>query len=71
MFSLIEHTDMKKYSHISKLLFYALFNHKNSEIIEIMTKLNPSNNSYIIEDEDGDLKLYGIHFKRYGGTIIE
>lgn len=71
MFSLIEHTDMKKYSHISKLLFYALFNHKNSEIIEIMTKLNPSNNSYITEDEDGDLKLYGIHFKRYGGTIIE
>ena len=32
MFSLIEHTDMKKYSHISKLLFYALFNYKNNEI---------------------------------------
>ena len=36
-----------------------------------MTKLNQSNNSYIAEDEDGDLKLYGIHFKRYGGTVIE
>lgn len=70
MFSLIEHTDMKKYSHISKLLFYALFNYKNNEIIEIMTKLNPSN-SYIAEDKDGDIELYGIHFKRYGGTIIE
>ena len=72
MFSLIEHTDMKKYSHISKLLFYALFNYKNNEIIEIMTKLNSSNsNSYIAEDKDGDIELYGIHFKRYGGTIIE
>ena len=70
MFSLIEHTDMKKYSHISKLLFYALFNYKNNEIIEIMTKLNPSN-SYIVEDKNGDIELYGIHFKRHGGTIIE
>lgn len=70
MFSLIEHTDMKKYSHISKLLFYVLFNYKNNDIIEIMTKLNPSN-SYIAEDKDGEIELYGIHFKRYGGTIIE
>lgn len=70
MFSLIEHTDMKKYSHIPKLLFYALFNYKNNEIIEIMTKLNPST-SYIAEDKDGDIELYGIHFKRYGGIIIE
>lgn len=70
MFSLIEHIDMKKYSHISKLLFFALFNYKNNEIIEIMTKLNPSN-SYVVEDKDGDIELYGIHFKRYGGTIIE
>lgn len=70
MFSLIEHTDMKKYSHISKLLFYALFNYKNNEIIEIMKKLNPSN-SYIVEEKDGDIELYGIHFKRYGGTLIE
>ena len=70
MFSLIEHIDMKKYSHISKLLFFALFNYENNEIMEIMTKLNPSN-SYIVEDKDGDIELYGIHFKRYGGTIIE
>ena len=70
MFSLIEHIDMKKYSHISKLLFFALFNYKNDTIIEIMTRLNPSN-SYIVEDKDGDIDLYGIHFKRYGGTIIE
>lgn len=67
MFSLIEHTDMKKYSHISKLLFYVLFNYKNNDIIEIMTKLNPSN-SYIAEDKDGEIELYGIHFKRYGGN---
>ena len=70
MFSLIEHIDMKKYSHISKLLFFALFNYENNEIMEIMTKLNQSN-SYIVEDKDGDIELYGIHFKRYGGTIIE
>lgn len=70
MFSLIEHIDMKKYSHISKLLFFALFNYKNDMIMEIMTKLNPSN-SYIAEDKDGDIDLYGIYFRRYGGTIIE
>lgn len=70
MFSLIEHIDMKKYSRISKLLFFVLFNYKNNEIIEIMTKLNPSN-SYITEDKDGDIKLYDINFKRYGGMIIE
>lgn len=69
MFSLIEHIDMKKYSHISKLLFFALFNYKNNEIIEIMKKLNPSN-SYIVEDKDGDIELYGIHFKRYGASCI-
>lgn len=70
MFSLIEHIDIKKYSRISKLLFFALFNYKNNEIIDIMTKLN-SSNSYIVEDKDGDIELYNIHFKRYGGTIIE
>jgi len=70
MFSLIEHTDMKKYSHISKLLFYVLFNYKNNEIMEIMTELNPSN-SYIVEDKDGDIELYGIYFKRYGGLVVE
>lgn len=70
MFSLIEHIDMKKYSHISKLLFFVLFNYENNEIMEIMTKLNPSN-SYIAEDNDGDIELYNIRFKRYGGTIIE
>lgn len=68
MFSLIEHTDMKKYSYISKLLFHALFNYSNNTIIEIMTKLNHST-SLIKEDSDGDIDLYGIHFKRFGGTI--
>lgn len=70
MFSLIERTDMKKYSHISRVLFYALFNYKNKEIIEIMKQLTPSG-SYIAEDKDGDIELYGVHFKRYGGTTIE
>lgn len=70
MLSLIEHTDMNKYSHISKLLFYVLFNYRNNEIIEIMTKLNPSN-SYIEENQQGDISLYGIKFKRYGGKLIE
>lgn len=70
MYSLIEHTDMKKYSHISKLLFFVLFNYKNNEIIEIMTKLKPSN-TYIDKSLDGDIELYGIKFKRYGGMIID
>lgn len=68
MFSLIEHIDMKKYSHISKLLFYVLFNYKNNTIIDIMSKLNPSN-SYICENQNGEVELYGIRFSRYSTNI--
>lgn len=70
LFMLITLTDAKKYAHISKLLFFVLFNYKNDLIVEIMTDLNPSN-SYICENENGELELYGIHFKRCGGNIIE
>lgn len=70
IFMLISLTDMKKYAHISKLLFFVLFNYKNDLIIEIMTNLN-SSNSYICKSEIGELELYGIPFKRYGGNIIE
>ena len=70
LYVLISYTDMKKYSRISKLLFYILFNYKNDLIIEIMTNLN-SSGSYIYECKDGDLDLYGIKFKRYGGNVID
>lgn len=70
MFNLVEYTDMKKYSHISKLLFYVLFNYKNDILIEIMNELNPSK-TYIDKSEDGDLDIYGIKFKRCGGNNIE
>lgn len=70
LFTLITFTDMKKYSRISKLLFFVLFNHENNMLIEMMSELNPSN-SYIQESKDGELELYGIKFKRYGGSIIE
>lgn len=70
IFSLISLTDMKKYSHISKLLFYALFNYKNDLLIEIMNTLH-SSNSYIEENNEGDLSIYGIKFKRYGGEGFE
>ena len=70
MFVLISFTDMKKYSRISKLLFYVLFNHENELIVEMMSELNPST-SYIQESEDGEIDIYGIKFKRYGGNIIE
>lgn len=70
MFMLISMTDMKKYAHISKLLFFALFNYRNQTIIEIMEELH-SSKSYIKEATDGEINLYGIHFKRYGGDAIE
>lgn len=70
LFTLISYTDVKKYSHISKLLFFALFNYKNNQIIEIMANLN-SSNSYIKESENGELSLYGIKFTRCGGNVID
>lgn len=70
MYSLIEHVDMKKYSHISKLLFFVLFNYKNDVIIEMMSNLKYTN-SYIKEYKDGELVLYDIKFKRYKEKQIE
>lgn len=70
LYVLITFTDMKKYSRISKLLFYILFNYENELLIELMTELNPSS-SYIKEEVNGDISLYGINFKRYGGISVE
>ena len=70
MYSLIRHTDMKNYSHISKLLFYVLFNYKNDTIIEIMESLTHSN-TFIKECKYGELEIYGIKFKRYEVKTIE
>lgn len=70
LFSLISITDMKKYSHISKTLFFILFNNKNDLLLEIMSELK-STNSYIRECQNGEIELFGIKFKRYGGISIE
>lgn len=66
MFVLLSYIDTKKYSHISRLLFYLLFNYKNKILIDIMLNLEPSS-SYIKEDINGDINIYGIKFKRIGG----
>ncbi len=70
MYVLLTYIDDKKHSHISKLIFYLLFHYKNNVLIEIMKNLNPSD-SYIQECDDGELDLYGIKFKRYGGNTYE
>lgn len=70
IYILLTYIDDKKHSNISKLIFYLLFHYKNNTVIEIMKNLN-SSDSYILESDDGELELYGIKFKRYGGTIIE
>lgn len=62
MFSLLTYTDMKKYSHISKLLFYILFNYKDNVLTEIMNDLHPSE-TYIHEEQNGEIDLYGIKYK--------
>lgn len=63
LFTLITFTDMKKYAHISKLLFYVLFRYKNESMIGLIRNLEPDT-SYIEEAPDGDITLYGIRFKR-------
>lgn len=70
LFILITYVDMEKYSRISKLLFFVLFNYKNEIIIDMMTNMDhPA--SYIRECDNGEIDLYGIKFKRYGGNNIE
>lgn len=68
MFRLLTYMDMQKYAHISKLLFYVLFNYKNNVLIDIMSDLKTTH-SYISENEKGNIDLYGIKFKRHGGII--
>jgi len=63
MFYLIRTIDNKKYSRISKLLYYFLFNFKHQEIIDMMVMMRPDNN-YIEMDIDGDIEIYGLKFKR-------
>ncbi len=70
LFVLITYIDNKKYSQISKLLFYLLFHYKNNTLIELMYDLQPSS-SYIKEAANGEIDLYGIKFKRYGGNQLE
>lgn len=63
LFVLLTYTDKKKYTHIAKLLFFVLFHYKNEMLIEIMSRLNETN-SYIKEEKEGELDLYGIKFTR-------
>lgn len=67
LFTLLTYIDNKKYSHISSLIFYVLFNYKNHTLLEIMSELKQPL-SYISECSNGDIELYGITFKRYGGV---
>lgn len=61
LFYLVKCIDNKKYSPISRLLFYALFNYKNL----IQELVDPSNapNTYLVKDKAGDIVLYNIHYK--------
>ncbi len=70
LFTLITFTDMKKYASIHKLLFDVLFHYRNQTILEIMEQLDKPC-SYIKECADGDIHLYGIPFKRFGGRSHE
>lgn len=70
LFTLITFTDMKKYAPIHKLLFDILFHYQNQTILEIMDQLDKPS-SYIRECADGDMFLYGIPFKRFGGKSHE
>lgn len=70
LFKLLSLMDNKKYTHISKIIFYVLFNFKNETLIEMMIKMKPAT-SYIIQLDhgDSDIELYGIKFKQCGGNI--
>lgn len=69
---LLTFIDSKKYSHISKILFYILFNFKNETLIELMIDMKPAA-SYIImsNDNKSDIELYGINFVKRGGNLFD
>lgn len=72
LFKLLSYIDNPKYSHISKILFYVLFNFRNDTLIEMMINMKPAV-SYIVQTNNGkaDIELYGIKFKKCGGNFID
>ena len=70
LFKLLSYIDIPKYSHISKILFYVLFNFKNDTLIDMMISMKPAT-TYIVQANgvNADIKLYGIPFKKCGGNI--
>ena len=72
LFKLLSYIDNPKYSHISKILFYVLFNFRNDTLIEMMVNMKPAT-SYIVQTNNNkaDIELYGIKFKKCGGNFID
>ena len=70
LYRLLTLMDNKKYSHISKLIFYVLFNFKNETLIDMMIEMKPAT-SYIVQIKhgDADIELYGMKFKKCGGNM--
>ena len=61
--ALISATDYKKHSRISKLLFWAMFNYYNEDIVNLIDQ-SRQRITYIEEDPSGEIDLYGIKFTR-------
>lgn len=72
MYRLLWNLDMQKNSPIKNLLFYILFNYKNSVLTELLSQYNRID-TFLIEDNDGEIIIYNRKFakKKSPNAIFE
>ena len=61
MYRLLKNLEDKKNSSIKNLLFYVLFNYKNDILTAMLNQYNRIN-TFLTEDENGEIYLYNYSF---------
>lgn len=63
MYRLLKKIEDKKNIYIKNLLFYVLFNYKNDILTAILAQYDKIN-TYLYEDKEGEIQVYGINFSK-------
>ena len=63
MYRLLKNLENMNNSSIKKLLVYILLNYKNDILTDILNQYNRSS-TFLIEDENGKIDVYGIKFSK-------
>ena len=70
MYRLLWNLDRQQNSSIKNLLFYTLFNYKNEILTDILGKYNKFN-TFLYEDYDGEIIIYGHRFSKNVPDILK